>query len=437
MEKKHEKGQLTYTHTRIACYLSASSMGIANFFPTLLFLTFRTTLGVSLAQVTFMLTLSFSIQFIVDALAIKYVEEFTYRQTSVFACLCIFAGLFALAILPNIMGPYAYIGLYIAVIFYGAGYGLVDIIMGPIIVALPSKNQTADLSLLHSFYCWASMIAIIISTIIFSLFGMQIWPILTIIYSLIPLMTAILFSKVPMLHMVEDKKQRTSVKKLFSRRLLYVFMGIMFLAGALDNSVALWASYFAEVSLELPKATGDILGPSIFLFTSGISRTIIGFSKRELDLQKILLWASVFIFICCLLMVFLPSALGSLLALGISGLGIGILWPSTLSLARSYFQNADAAIFAILALLGNAGSVMGPSLIGYIADNVETGSWGSILSKVPYIGESELAMKTGIFSIIIYIILLFIAMNILMNYRRKAQVLLLSEKGQDIQKTTK
>ncbi len=420
MMTKNNSGRFTYTHTKIACYLSAISMGIANFYPTLLFLTFQNTLGISLNQITFMITLSFSVQFIVDALSIKYVENFTYRQTAVFASLCMFFGLISLATLPNVMGGYAYLGLYIAVVLYGAGYGLADVvIMGPIIVALPSDNEAAELSILHSTYGWGSMGVILISTIIFSLLGIQVWPIFAVVYSLIPLLAAILFSKVPMLHMVEDEADRMPVKKLFSRKLLYIFMGIMFIAGATENSIAQWGSYFAEVSLELPKATGDILGPMIFLLTLSIGRTIIGLSKRKLDLQKILLGSSIFIFICLILIVFFPLAWGSLFALGISGFGIGILWPTSLSLARTYFQNADAAIFAILALLGNAGAIVGPSLVGFIADKVETGSWDSILSNISYIGESELAMKTGILSITIYTFILFVFMSILMRYRRK------------------
>lgn len=427
MDINKNNRRLTFTHTKIACYLATASIGITNFFPTLLFLTFQKTLGISLSQITFTITLLFSVRFIVDALSIKYIERFTYRQTSAFSAFCMFIGLFSLAVLPNIMGPYASIGLYIAVSLYGFGSGLADVIVGPIIVALPSKNQAADLSLLHSLFSWGSMLVIIITTLIFYLFGTQIWPVLAIIYSLIPLSAAILFSKTPMRHMIKDEEDRIPVKELFSRKLLYFLMALMFLAGALENSVAQWGSYFAEVSLELPKATGDILGPTILLFTGGVGRTFIGLSKRKLDLQKILLGASVFIFICCLLIVFCPWPLGSMLALGLSGFGLGILWPSTLSIARSYFQNADATIFAILALLGNAGAVVGPSLVGIIADKVETGSLTSVLEKITYIKKSGVAMKTGIFSITIYALFLFIGMSILMRYRRKTQNMIIEK----------
>lgn len=71
--------------------------------------------------------------------------------------------------------------------FNGLGGGMLDIILSPILEALPSDNKSASMSLLHSFYCWASVAIILISTLVFKIFGTQAWPILTLIIALLPL----------------------------------------------------------------------------------------------------------------------------------------------------------------------------------------------------------------------------------------------------------
>ena len=50
------------------------------------------------------------------------------------------------------------------------------------------------------------------------------------------------------------------------------------------------------------------------------------------------------------------------------GLAVSLLWPGTFSLAAARFPAGGVAMFAILAMLGDAGAAAGPWLAGVVAD---------------------------------------------------------------------
>jgi MFS family permease len=73
--------------------------------------------------------------------------------------------------------------------------------------------------------------------------------------------------------------------------------------------------------------------------------------------------------------VFSPFPLLSLAGCAFCGLSVGIMWPGTFSLASKIFPRGGTAMFAILALAGDAGCVSGPGLVGLImnATTLKTG----------------------------------------------------------------
>ena len=94
-------------------------------------------------------------------------------------------GLIGLAVLPNIISPY--VGILIGVFFYALGSGLVEVLCSPIVEACPFDHKEKVMSLLHSFYCWGSVGVILLSTIFFSVFGIDKWRILAYLWAMIPL----------------------------------------------------------------------------------------------------------------------------------------------------------------------------------------------------------------------------------------------------------
>ena len=129
-----------YNHTIYASYLGYITQAIVNNFAPLLFLTFSKDYSLTLDKITFITTLNFAVQLIVDLLAAKFVDKIGYRLCVVAAHIFSFTGLTAIAFLPDLI-PNSYIGLLIAVVLYAIGGGLIEVLISPIVEACPTEKK--------------------------------------------------------------------------------------------------------------------------------------------------------------------------------------------------------------------------------------------------------------------------------------------------------
>lgn len=84
-------------------------------------------------------------------------------------------------ILPDLL-PNAFAGLFISVVIYAVGGGLIEVLISPIVESCPSDNKEKAMSLLHSFYCWGHVAVVLLSTIFFRIFGIENWKIMALIW---------------------------------------------------------------------------------------------------------------------------------------------------------------------------------------------------------------------------------------------------------------
>ena len=153
----------SFDHTMIACYMGYITQAIANNLAPLLFLTFERQYGIPLSQIAMLASINFGIQLAVDFIAAKYVDKIGYRTCMVAAHIFNVLGIAGLAVFPEIC-PNAFAGLLTAVFFYAVGGGLCEVLVSPIAEACPTEKKDAQMSLLHSFYCWGSVGTILLST---------------------------------------------------------------------------------------------------------------------------------------------------------------------------------------------------------------------------------------------------------------------------------
>ena len=165
-----------YRHTLRACYLGYITQAATGTFAPLLFLTFQSSYGIPLEKITFLVTLNFSIQLLIDLLSARFVDRIGIRASAVAAHFLAALGLVGLGILPECIDPYA--GLLASTCCYAVGCGLIEVLISPIAEACPTQRKEAEMSLLHSFYCWGCVLVILVSTLFFSLAGIENWHIL-------------------------------------------------------------------------------------------------------------------------------------------------------------------------------------------------------------------------------------------------------------------
>lgn len=272
-----------------------------------------------------------------------------------------------MAILPELL-PVSFAGILIAVILYAMGSGLIEVLVSPIVEACPFENKDGMMSLLHSFYCWGAVGVILGSTLFFTVFGVENWKILTMIWAVVPLYNAFNFISCPMERLVEDGKSMR-ISQLLRLPLFWLMILLMVCSGASEASMAQWASSFTESAMGVSKTVGDLAGPCLFAVFMGISRIVYGKMSEKLDLTKTMLACGVLCVICYLMASLSSTPMIGLAGCALCGLSVGIMWPGTISISSKTFPKGGTAMFSLLAMAGDLGGSIGPGIVGRITQN--------------------------------------------------------------------
>ncbi|MEU0481534.1 hypothetical protein ABZ260_20390, partial [Streptosporangium sp. NPDC006013] len=160
----------TYDHTRRACYTGYVTQAIVNNLAPLLFIVFQTRYQLPLEMLGRLVLLNFATQLVTDIVAVKFVDRTGYRIPLVLAHVLSAVGLVLLAVAPE-LSPSPYLGLCVAIVVYAVGGGLLEVLVSPVVDALPSpqEGKAAAMSLLHSFYCWGQVAVVAGSTLLLAL----------------------------------------------------------------------------------------------------------------------------------------------------------------------------------------------------------------------------------------------------------------------------
>lgn len=358
--------QKNYKKTLIACYLGFVTQAISANFTPLLFLTFKNAYGIGLEKIALIPLVFYLTQLLIDFAATKFVDKIGYRTCVVSSQVLSSAGLVLMAILPELL-PVPFIGILIAVVLYALGSGLIEVLVSPIVEACPFENKEGMMSLLHSFYCWGAVGVILGSTLFFTVFGVENWKILTLIWAVIPLYNAFNFITCPIERLVEDG-EGMRLGQLLRLPLFWLLILLMVCSGASEASMAQWASAFTESAMGVSKTVGDLAGPCLFALFMGISRVLYGKMSEKLDLIKTMSMCGLLSVIC-----YLTASLSSLPIIGLAGcafcgISVGIMWPGSISISSQKCPRGGTAMFAFLALAGDLGATISPTMVGSVSN---------------------------------------------------------------------
>ena len=364
-----------YKKTLLACYLGFITQAIAANFAPLLFLKLHNDFQIPLGMIALIPTAFFFTQLVVDIFCARFVDRIGYPVSIMASEFFSAAGLICLAFLPKLL-PSAYAGIMISVVLYAVGSGLIEVLCSPIIEACPFENKEATMSLLHSFYCWGWVGVTLISTLLFTLIGIDKWPLVACFWAIIPLYNIYNFATCPIEHLVDEGKGMT-ILQLFKTPLFWVAVVLMVCSGASEISMAQWASAFVESGLGFSKTVCDLAGPCLFAITMGICRVFYGKFGEKIDLSKFMIGSGVLCLICYIIASLSKNPIVALAGCIICGFSVGIMWPGTLSISSKKIPAGGTAMFALLAMAGDLGGSIGPSTVGIISqkagDNLQQG----------------------------------------------------------------
>lgn len=378
-----------YKKTKFACFFSYLSTSSTFILPAMLFVTFHETYGVSYTLLGTLVLVNFCTQFAIDLIFTFLSKHFNIRKTTILMPLLTSLGLSVYAILPSVFPEYAFVGLVIGTMIFSVASGLNEVLLSPIVAAIPSDRTDKDLTFLHSLYGWGVLFVVATSSLFFHFFGTEKWAILTLFFASLPLITSILFATSPTPPLILESEKKSSGR---SKGLL-LCVACIFLGSAAENSMTNWISGFMEKSLGLSKATGDILGLAVFALLLTATRTL--YAKFTPDITKTLFISMTGAAICYVITGFSQSVALSFLACILVGVFSSMLWPGSLIFLEERVPSPGVAAYALMAAGGDFGASVAPQLVGVVVDKVSVMDFAKELALSTGATAEEIGLKVA------------------------------------------
>ena len=404
--------ELKWRRTKMACYMGCITQAINVNLAPLLFIIFQNEFGFTFEQIGRIILINFGTQIVADIIATKYVDRIGYRPSILAALALSVIGLTGLSCMPRLMGG-SYAGLVIPVMIYSFGSGLIEVLISPLVEALPGDEKASMMSLLHSFYCWGQTAVVLITTLLIWRLGEGIWPLLPVLWAIIPALDFFVFLKAPLGSVIAEGGTPMRIRDLFKSGFFWVAMVLMICSGSSELTMSQWSSLFAEKGLRVSKLLGDLLGPCLFAVFMGITRAAYGVFGSKIDIHKALIASGGLCVVCYGMTVFSPDPIVSLIGCALCGVSVALMWPGTLSFSAARFPMGGTAMFGILAVCGDIGGAFGPWLAGVVSDAAQ--KTGAVMNLAAQTGlePEQLGLKAGLLLGMIFPVCLFIALMML------------------------
>ncbi|MBO5649835.1 MAG: MFS transporter [Clostridia bacterium] len=388
---------LNYNRTRRACYSTYIGMSPIFVLPSMLFITFHELYGISYTLLGSLVLINFCTQMTVDLLFTFFPRFFNIRATVCIMPLLTMAGLLLYATLPWLLpAQLTYLGLVLGTVLFSVSAGLSEVLLSPIIAALPSEHPERDMSLLHSLYGWGVVGSVLVGSLYFAIFGTENWQYLVLLISLLPLITAVLFftSPVPDLNLQNTDAPAARESRSHGRAVGIALCAVcIFLGSCAENTMTNWISGFMENALMIPKTVGDVLGLAVFALLLAVTRMV--YAKYSPNILKTLLVSMIGASVCYLITGLSPNVICSFLACILLGMFTSMLWPGTLILMEEKIPMPGVAAYALMAACGDMGASVAPQMLGIIVDRIAASEFAQQLSQSASMTPEEIGLKIG------------------------------------------
>ena len=168
-----------YRRLTLACYTESLSMAVVCNLPPVLFLTFRTLYGLSYTMLGLLIFINFTTQLLVDVLFSFYSHKFNIAKTVKFTPALTIAGMLIYGLWHLVFPNTVYLGLLLGTVIFSASAGLCEVLISPVIAAIPSDNPERQMSRLHSVYAWGVSPVVILGTLFLLAFSAESWYVLS------------------------------------------------------------------------------------------------------------------------------------------------------------------------------------------------------------------------------------------------------------------
>lgn len=381
-----------FKRLKLACYTTNITMSVVGNLSPILFLTFHGLYGISYSLLGLLVLINFCTQLGVDLIFSFFSHKFNIPKTVKLTPVIAVVGLGVYALLPLLIPSHPYLGIVIGTVIFSAASGLAEVLISPVIAAIPAKDPDREMSKLHSIYAWGVVGVVVVSTAYLLLFDASRWPFLALIFALIPLASALLFSGAQIPPM-ETPEKTSGALHLLKNKGIWLSVFAIFLGGASECTMAQWASGYLEQSLGIPKLYGDLFGVAMFAVMLGLGRSL--YAKIGKNVERVLLLGGIGAALCYLLAALTPFPLLGLVACGFTGFCTSMLWPGNLVVASNRFPTGGVFIYALMAAGGDLGASVVPQAVGIVTDLTVASPQAVAFAESLSLTPDQLGMKLG------------------------------------------
>lgn len=377
---------------KYACYTTNISMAVVTNLPPLLFLTFRNMYGISYTQLGLLVLINYVTQLGIDLIFSFFSHRFSISKAVKLTPVLTAAGILIYALWPLLLPEAAYIGLLVGTVVFSSAAGLSEVLISPVIAAIPAEDPDKEMSKLHSLYAWGVVGVVIVSTLFLQIVGGDNWVWLAVALLSVPVVAAALFAgtRIPAM---ETPERVSGALRMMRNKSLWICIAAIFLGGASECTMAQWSSGYLEQALGIPKLWGDVFGVALFGMMLGLGRTL--YAKVGKNIGKVLFIGAVGAAGCYLTAVVTSSPILGLAACALTGLCTSMMWPGSLIVVADRFPAGGVFIYAIMAAGGDMGASLGPQLVGVVTDTVIGLPTMQALAQSLALTPDQLGMKLG------------------------------------------
>lgn len=408
---------LNFKRTKFACYAAYFTMSSIFCFPPLLFVTFRQMYGISYTLLGTLVLTNFCTQLAVDLIFTFFSKKVNPKVIVRLMPLMTAAGLLIYALVPTFLPDYAYLGLLAGTIIFSIAAGFSEVLLSPMIAAIPSKNPQRDMSFLHSLYAFGVFTVAVITTAYLKIFTAQKWAYLAIFFALLPVIAAVLFFLSPIPNMQGAETART-IEKTKERAIgTALCVACIFFGSCAETVMSNWVSSYMEKALHIDKALGDLLGLALFAILLGLTR--IAYAKFGKNISIVLLVGMAGAAVCYLIAGLSLHIIPAFIACVLTGIFTSMLWPGTLILMEEKIPCVGVGAYALMAAGGDLGAAVAPQLMGAVVDSVSATTFAAELGAKLHLSAEQIGLKAGMLFTMIFPILGVAVVLVTMRYFKK------------------
>ena len=382
-----------YKTTKLACYTAYFTKSSIFSLPPLLFATLQDMYNISFTLLGSHVLTNICTQLLVDLIFTAFSKHFNIKKVVRVMPLLTSTGLVIYAVLPNVMPQYAYLGLITGTVLFSVSAGLSEVLLSPVIAAIPSDNPQKDMSKLHSLYAFGVFTVVVVSTAFLKIFSAENWMYLTLFWAAMPIIASVLFFLSPMPDMSgSDESANTKGTK---RRAVGMALCVacIFFGSCAENAMSNWISSYMENALHIDKALGDILGMAVFAILLGLTR--ITYAKYGKNIFKMLLCGMIGATVCYIVAGLSLNVIFAFIACILSGIFVAMLWTGTLIMMEENLPGLGVAAYALMAAGGDMGASLAPQLLGIVVDKVSVTQTAADLSIKIGLTTEQIGLKAG------------------------------------------